>query len=185
MKTIPHGVDSTATAIVIILCILALLLIVFQIIGIRRLRQSRRQMEAERRRIDEAKLHFFSSISYDLKTPMSMIISPLDRIIAENAGRPVAGQLKQVAGNARLLMDEIDRLLDFKHMKADASGFNPTYGDFAAFADVYLQRKRVRFFSEKGSGPQDGSKLIIKFKDHCLLHSFFPFRGPCKIVRSY
>ena len=123
MKTIPHGVDSTATAIVIILCILALLLIVFQIIGIRRLRQSRRQMEAERRRIDEAKLHFFSSISYDLRTPLSMIISPLDRIIAENAG------------NARLLMDEIDRLLDFKHLKADASGFNPTYGDFAAFAE--------------------------------------------------
>ena len=135
MKTIPHGVDSTATAIVIILCILALLLIVFQIIGIRRLRQSRRQMEAERRRIDEAKLHFFSSISYDLRTPLSMIISPLDRIIAENAGRPVAGQLKQVAGNARLLMDEIDRLLDFKHLKAEASGFNPTYGDFAAFAE--------------------------------------------------
>ena len=74
MKTIPHGVDSTATAIVIILCILALLLIVFQIIGIRRLRQSRRQMEAERRRIDEAKLHFFSSISYDLRTPLSMIM---------------------------------------------------------------------------------------------------------------
>lgn len=33
---------------------------------------------------------------------------------------------------------------------------------------VYLQRKRVRFFSEKGSGPQDGSKVIKKFKDHCL-----------------
>ena len=34
--------------------------------------------------------------------------------------------------------------------------------------NVYLQRKRVRFFSEKGSGPQDGSKVIKKFKDHCL-----------------
>lgn len=133
MKTIPHGIDTTA--LVIILCVLALLLTVAHILGIRRLRKSRRQLEAERRRIDEAKLHFFSSISYDLRTPLSMIISPLDQIISENADKPVAGKLKQVAGNARLLMDEIDRLLDFKHLRADASGFHPTYGDLAGFVE--------------------------------------------------
>ena len=133
MKTIPQGIFTTA--LVIILCILALLLLVVFGLGISRLRQSRLRLEAERRRIDEAKLHFFSSISYDLRTPLSMIISPLDRIITENAGKPVADQLKQVAGNARLLMDEVDRLLDFKHLRADASGYHPTYGDLAGFAE--------------------------------------------------
>ena len=133
MKTIPHGIDSTA--LVIILSVLALLLIIAQIFVIRRMRRTRRRLEAEQRRIDDAKLHFFTCISHDLRSPLSMIIPSLDRMMSENAGKPIAGQLRQVSANARLLMDEIDRLLDFKQLRTNESEHHPSYGDLTGFVE--------------------------------------------------
>ena len=133
MKTIPHGIDTTA--LVIILGVLALLFIIIHILGLRRLRLSRQRLEAEQRRIDDAKLHFFTCISHDLRAPLSMIIPSLDRMMAENAGKPLAEQLRQVSASARLLMDEIDRLLDFKQLRTNESEHHPSYGDLAGFVE--------------------------------------------------
>ena len=133
MKTFLHGIDTTA--LVIILCALAILFIIFHILGLRRLRRIRQRLEAEQRRIDDSKLHFFTCISHDLRAPLSVIIPALDRIMAENAGKPVAEQLRQVSANARLLMDEIDRLLDFKQLRTNESEHHPSYGDLAGFVE--------------------------------------------------
>ena len=111
--------------------IVALLILLF--ICERRGRRARKRFEKERLRMNEAKLHFFTDISHDLRTPLSMIISPLDKIIGEHAGEPVSQELTPVIHNARILMDEIDRILDFKQLTGKAPEFHPSYGDIAKF----------------------------------------------------
>lgn len=132
MKFIPQIIHMPA----IVYILLGLLLCVLTyILHLRCLNSSRKKLEAERQQINEAKLRFFTNISHDLRTPLSMVITPLDRIIREQSGSPVAEQLQEVAGNARLLMDEIDQILDFKQLSAKASAFRPAYGDLARFTE--------------------------------------------------
>ena len=111
--------------------IIALLILLFLIE--RKGRQERKRFENERIRMNEAKLHFFTDISYDLRNPLSMIISPLDKIIGEHAGEPIAKELTPVIHNARMLMEEIDRILDFKQLTGKEPEFHPSYGDIAKF----------------------------------------------------
>lgn len=113
--------------------IIIILLVLLFLCG-RRGRQARKRFEKERLRMNEAKLHFFTDISEDLRTPLSMIISPLDKIIGEHAGEPVSKELVPVLHNARIVMDEIDRILDFKHLTNKVPEFHPSYGDIAKFA---------------------------------------------------
>ena len=135
MNSIPHG--TGISALVIFLCILALLFIIVHILGIRRLRRSRLRLEAERRRIDGAKLRFFTNFSHDLRTPVSIIVTHLEQVMRNHSGEAVAKELEPVSKNARLFLDEIDKLFDFKQLRLNASKSNPSYGDIAAFtADI-------------------------------------------------
>ena len=131
MITIPQG--TSISALVIILCVLALICLVVSGIHLLNLHRIHRKLETEKRLIDDVKLRFFTNFSHDLRTPVSMIITSLEHIIRNHSGEPVAKELEQVDRNARIYMDELDKLLDFKTLRMHASKSNPAYGDIAAF----------------------------------------------------
>ena len=131
MNTIPQGTNNSA--LVIILCVLALLCIVISVLHLHKLHGIHRKLETEKRLIDDVKLRFFTNFSHDLRTPVSMIITSLEQIMRNHSGEPVAKELEQVDRNARLYMDELDKLLDFKTLRMRASKANPAYGDITAF----------------------------------------------------
>lgn len=131
MNTIPQG--TNISALVIILCVLALLCIVISVLHLHKLHGIYRKLETEKRIIDDVKLRFFTNFSHDLRTPVSMIITSLEQMMRNHSGEPVAKELGQVERNARLYMDELDKLLDFKTLRMRASKANPAYGDLAAF----------------------------------------------------
>ena len=95
--------------------------------------RSRQRLESERQRLSEAKINFFSNISDDLRTPLSLIISTVDKIIGEHRGEPLSKDLTQVENSARALMEEMDRILDFKQLADKTPAFHPSYGDIARF----------------------------------------------------
>ena len=73
--------------------ILIISIIVFSIFDLRRkhkkmLIQQKRDMEiAQQHEMDEAKIRFFTNVSHDLRTPLSLIITPLERIMSTNVSR--------------------------------------------------------------------------------------------------
>lgn len=149
----------------IISSVLVLALLLFLIICLFRSRKARKRLEAERLRIDEAKLSFYTRISYDLRTPLYMIISPLEKIIGEHQGEAIAQDLEYVAKNARILMDEIDRILDFKLLKGMTPEFHPSYGDIARFTSEVC-RSYISYYSRKGDS------LTIETDDNPIMTSF-------------
>ena len=102
----------------IILSVLAAVLLILLHVFILRGKRTKKRYEADIRRTDEAKLRFYTQISSDLRTPLSLIISPLEKIISEHQGDPIAQELEDVDKNARILLDEIDRILEFKLLQA-------------------------------------------------------------------
>ena len=66
----------------------------------------------------ESKLGFFTNISHEFRTPLTLIISPLQEILnSSNLKSEINSKLINVEKNANKLLNLINELLDFR--KAD------------------------------------------------------------------
>jgi signal transduction histidine kinase/PAS domain-containing protein len=101
--------------------------------------------EQERRRaeslaeIDRVKTNFFSNVSHEFRTPLTLMLGPLEEALAQAAGLPFAERerLRLVHRNGMRLLKLVNSLLDFSRMEAGRvrAVFEPT--DLAALtADV-------------------------------------------------
>ena len=97
-----------------------------------------RAYEEERKRADElaaldrAKTAFFSNVSHEFRTPLTLMIGPTEDALA--AGRPLAGdELRAVHRNELRLLKLVNALLEFSRMEAGRvqASFEPT--DLASF----------------------------------------------------
>ncbi len=84
------------------------------------------ELEAERRKADElaeldrAKIAFFSNVSHEFRTPLTLILGPLEDELAESAGLPVARRerLATMHRNSLRLLRLVNTLLDFARIEA-------------------------------------------------------------------
>jgi signal transduction histidine kinase len=109
--------------------------------------------EAERAHtIEQLKTKFFTNVSHEFRTPLSLIISPLDRIIKQTADEEQKKQLNLVQRNAKRLLNLVNQLLDFRKMEVQEIKLHPSIGDIIFFiADIsnsfmdIAEKKKIRF----------------------------------------
>jgi PAS domain S-box-containing protein len=84
-----------------------------------------RAYEEERKRaeslaeLDRAKTLFFSNISHEFRTPLTLLLGPLDEILSEgNLPPQYSGQLNMVHRNGLRLLKLVNTLLDFSRIEA-------------------------------------------------------------------
>ncbi|NCT08795.1 MAG: response regulator [Flavobacteriia bacterium] len=69
--------------------------------------------------INKLKLQLFTNISHDFRTPLTLIIGPLEQLIKENkVGEEVQKKLDLMYRNAKTLLELINQLLDFRKSEA-------------------------------------------------------------------
>ncbi|MCC8187864.1 MAG: response regulator [Bacteroides sp.] len=79
------------------------------------------ELESERNmELNEMKLRFFTNISHDLRTPLTLIISPLENMIRTMPMEEYKQKLVMVHRNSLRLLNLVNQLLDFR--KSDVSG---------------------------------------------------------------
>lgn len=83
--------------------------------------------------MDEAKLRFFTNISHDFKTPLSLIIGPFEKIAEYNNGKENNKYFSIIHNNIARLERMIDQLTSYRkaetgHLKLDHT--EVTLGDF-------------------------------------------------------
>jgi ligand-binding sensor domain-containing protein/signal transduction histidine kinase/DNA-binding response OmpR family regulator len=70
------------------------------------------------REMNRRKIHFFTNVSHELKTPLTLILSPLEKLRADNLlPVRVRGQLDVVARNARRMLRMTDELMTFSKLE--------------------------------------------------------------------
>ena len=99
-----------------------------------RAERQRQLMERQKmEQITEMKLQFFTNISHDLRTPLTLIISPLEQIMKKltDGKTPdnLLAQLKNIHKNAQQLLREVSALLDFRRLDAGGETLNVQRGD--------------------------------------------------------
>ncbi len=101
-----------------------------------------RAFEAERQRVealaelDRAKTAFFSNISHEFRTPLTLMLSPLEQTLAELEGSIPAkarSQLEMVQRNGNRLLKLVNTLLDFSRIEAGRQKANYQPTDLATY----------------------------------------------------
>jgi len=68
--------------------------------------------------LTERKISFFTDISHEFRTPLTLIVSPLKDLMAESNPEPVQKKLSTVHRNARRLLSLVDQLLLFRKVES-------------------------------------------------------------------
>lgn len=68
--------------------------------------------------LTERKISFFTDISHEFRTPLTLIVSPLKDLMAETASGPIQSKLSTVHRNARRLLSLVDQLLLFRKVES-------------------------------------------------------------------
>jgi ligand-binding sensor domain-containing protein/signal transduction histidine kinase/DNA-binding NarL/FixJ family response regulator len=101
-------------------CVTALLLIFRkkQLSLRRRLKIEKSQRKHERELVRQ-KLSFFTEVSHEFKTPLTLMIGPLEEVLATETGvTPTGRKLKMVYRNAHKLLNLINKLLDYRKLES-------------------------------------------------------------------
>jgi signal transduction histidine kinase/ligand-binding sensor domain-containing protein/DNA-binding response OmpR family regulator len=100
-----------------------------------RFEMQQQRREAERAHaIDQLKTKFFTNVSHEFRTPLSLIISPLDKIIKNEKDEDQKKQLNLVHRNAKRLLNLVNQLLDFRKIEVQGLKLHPSIGDIVQFA---------------------------------------------------
>jgi DNA-binding response OmpR family regulator/nitrogen-specific signal transduction histidine kinase len=96
---------------------------------------AQQRREADRAHaIDQLKTKFFTNVSHEFRTPLSLIIAPLDRIIKQINDEEQKKQLNLVQRNAKRLLGLVNQLLDFRKMEVQKIRLHPSIGDIIRFS---------------------------------------------------
>lgn len=95
------------------------------------------QREKERLRmqqeLDVVKMRFFTNVSHELKTPLSLIISPIEGLIKETRDPKSLEQFQIIHRNALRLYNMVNQLLDFRKIDVKQETLDLVDGDLNLF----------------------------------------------------
>lgn len=111
------------------------------------------RLEAQRmHELDLMKIKFFTNVSHEFRTPLSLIISPVEKFIKAGSSPDDKNQFRLILRNARRLLNLVNQLLDFRKMEEQELRVNKTAGDIISFigetsysfSDI-AENKQIRF----------------------------------------
>ncbi|MBV9564202.1 MAG: response regulator [Bradyrhizobium sp.] len=107
------------------------------LVNVRAYEQERKRAEALAE-IDRVKTAFFSNVSHEFRTPLTLMLGPLEEALAaRDVSAPVRAQLELAQRNAGRLLRLVNSLLDFSRIEAGRVNARYQATDLAAFsADI-------------------------------------------------
>ncbi len=97
----------------------------------------------ENERIEEnnhAKLEFFTNISHEFRTPLTLILGPLQQILSNfNGNNEIYKKLLVIEGSSNHLLKLINRLMDFRKLENKQTTLESANGNIVEFAkEIFL-----------------------------------------------
>ena len=115
-------------------------------------------------KLHQLKLHFFTNISHEFRTPLTLILSPLSILKRKIAGKEeLVEHVSMIENNANRLLRLVNQILDIRKIELGKIDFHPQPFDIVALSQEVFQcfslqdnDRRIRFVFES-----DFSSLLI------------------------
>lgn len=122
------------------------------------LKQERLQKE-KIEEINQLKLQLFTNISHDLRTPLTLIIGPLERMLAKKMGNAyIQEQHETMHRNASVLLQLVNQLLDFRksesgklQLKASKNNIVPFVENIKLSFEELAKEKQIKYSFQASS----------------------------------
>lgn len=145
--------------------------------------RTKQRANAKLKELDEIKSRFFANISHEFRTPLTLILGPLQKRISQNPGdEPHLEDDHRMYRSAKYLLNLNNQLQDFAKLEAGSLKLNWEYGDlqpalkeivmaFSALADQKNIKFKVSFPAEELLGHFDRINLE-KILNNLLSNAF-------------
>lgn len=94
-------------------------------------RQEARRMHE----LDMMKIKFFTNVSHEFRTPLSLIMAPVDKILKHTETEEQKHQLQLINRNAKRLLNMVNQLLDFRKMEVQELRLHTGSADIISFIE--------------------------------------------------
>ncbi len=122
-----------------------------------KIEQNRKRMEDEKyKELEEMKYRFFTNISHEFRTLLTLIITPIGSMLRRSTDTEIRSQLKEVSKNAGDLLQLVNQLLDFRKMEMNGERLNLASGNL----DEFIQYTTMKF-----SPLSEQKNISLKFED--------------------
>jgi DNA-binding response OmpR family regulator/nitrogen-specific signal transduction histidine kinase len=158
----------------------------------------RERAEAKRmHELDLMKIRFITNVSHEFRTPLSLIISPVDKLVKATQDIGQKKQLQLIHRNARRLLNLVNQLLDFRRMEVQEFSFIPVDADIVSFVkDISFsftdiaEKKNIQFTFHSSIAklvmPFDADKMEkILFNLLSNAYKFTPEGGKVKVMLDW
>ena len=102
--------------------------------------------------VTEQKVRFFMNVSHEIKTPLTLIVSPLEKWIKNTTDSRLQADLLRMKKNADRLTRIINQLLDFQTIESNEILLNLNYKDIVSLSgtvkslfDGLAESKKIRY----------------------------------------
>jgi signal transduction histidine kinase/DNA-binding response OmpR family regulator len=95
----------------------------------------RKLEESKREEIHEMQLQFFTNISHEFRTPLSLILGPLEKLEKENNQPAFAHYYRVMHRNVNRMLELINELMDFRKAETGALKLKVMPGNLPLFLD--------------------------------------------------
>jgi signal transduction histidine kinase/DNA-binding response OmpR family regulator len=124
-----------------------------QKLAITRQNEDLRKISLELEAATRAKLIFFTNISHEFRTPLTLMLGPLENILSENKlSTELRSQLTMMMRNAKRLLRLINQLMDLRKIENEKMQLNTSEYDVIGFIreiketfDELASRKKIQF----------------------------------------
>ena len=108
--------------------------------------------EQNMRDLNQARTDFFTNISHDLKTPLTLVLEPLKQLkeTMVQSDHKAVGHMQLIEKNVARIQRTISQLLRFRQIESQKVTLNPQMGDFIGFVrdvfglfELYANKKEI------------------------------------------
>jgi len=110
--------------------------------------------------MEEEKISFFTNISHDIKTPLTMVVAPLEKIRETTLPAAIRTEVDVAWQNAKQLYDLVLELLDFRRLDVGKEKINLSHGELVSFVKqtvqgfaYYAARKHIKMQLQLPTSP--------------------------------
>jgi ligand-binding sensor domain-containing protein/signal transduction histidine kinase/DNA-binding response OmpR family regulator len=121
------------------------LVIISALLVTRKLIQNRERLKFEREQerneairmheLDMMKIKFFTNVSHEFRTPLTLILTPLEKMLRLAKEPEQQQQYQLIQRNAKRLLNLVNQLLDFRKLEVQELKLNTSEGDVIRFIE--------------------------------------------------